>query len=419
MVATCRSCGAGSLLTVLDLGMQPAAGDYPVATDVTPADARWPLRAGVCTTCWLVQLLDPSPDEVDIAGAPAPTSSATISAHAGDLVTELVERDLVRPGARVLECASHGGYLQPFFRAAGIETTVLEPDPERASRLAAGGGQVICERLSSLGRSSTAYGPEGAGSWDLVVDHYLLAHVADPEAAIHGLAERLAPGGALVIEFDHILPTLQARQFDAIRHGHHSYLSLTWLAAALTRHGLAAVDARPQAAYGGALRVEARRGPGPRDPARTVASVLVHESAAGLGSAAAYQRFADEVRRARTDAVAYLRSRVVSGARVLAYGAPARATTLLNWYGIGPDLIEFTVDASPIKQGRCIPGVRMPIRSPDELLAARPDDVLILAWDLADEIAAFLRPVLAAGGRLLVPVPRLTVLGADGARWPL
>lgn len=419
MFTACRSCGARNLLTVLDLGMQPAAGHYPGISELTSADPRWPLRSGVCTTCWLMQLQDDGPEEIDMAGAPAPTSSATMSAHARNFVADLVQRDLARAGVRILECASHGGYLQPFFRATGIDTTVVEPDRERAARFAAAGGRVVCEQLTSLGRSSPAYGNGSAGSWDLIVDHYLLAHLADPEAAIRALAQLLAPRGSIVIEFDHLLPTLEGRQFDAIRHGHHSYLSLTWLAAALARHGLEATDARPQAAYGGALRVEARRAAGTGIPARSVASVLADESAAGLGSAEAYQRFADDVQRARGDALAYLRSRVASGARVLAYGAPARATTLLNWYGIGPELIEFAADASPVKQGRCIPGVRIPIRSPGELLAALPDEVLILAWDLVDEIAEFLRPIRERGGRLLVPVPRLAILDRDGARLPV
>ena len=184
----------------------------------------------------------------------------------------------------------------------------------------------------------------------------------------------------------------------------------------MARHGLEAIDARPQAAYGGALRVVARRNPRITSRSQPIAPILADEAAAGLGSAETYRRFAADVERARTETVAYLRSRVASGARVLAYGAPARATTLLNWYGIGPELLEFTADASPGKQGRFIPGTRIPIRSPGELLAARPDDVLILAWDLADEIADYLRPIRVEGGRLLVPVPQLAILEPGGGR---
>jgi SAM-dependent methyltransferase len=287
IVATCTSCGTPSLLTVLDLGMQPASGHYPALSELRSADPRWPLRAGVCTTCWLVQLQDDGPDEIDMAGAPAPTSSVTMSAHARGFVAELVARDLARPGARVLECASHGGYLQPFFREAGIDTTVCEPDSERAARLAATGGRVVGETITSLGSSLATRGKGDAEGWDLIVDHYLLAHLGDPQATIGALAQLLAPDGSLVIEFDHLLPTLEGRQFDAIRHGHRSYLSLGWLAAAMGQHGLEAIDARPQAVYGGALRVEARRarraGMG---GARSVAAVLAAEAAAGLGSPA-------------------------------------------------------------------------------------------------------------------------------------
>jgi SAM-dependent methyltransferase len=303
---------------------------------------------------------------------------------------------------------------------AGLETALAEAHPQHATRAESQGGKVVRTTLARLAEDAGQ-----AAAWDLIVDHYLLAHVRRPAAMLANVARLLAPGGTAVLEFDHLLPTLQGRQVDAIRHGHRSYLSLTWLSNAASESGLAVTDLLRLPVYGGSLRVFMRHANGlsavpvnaANAPAAAVARVLADEREAGLATDTAYLAFADDVRRVRDVAVRYLRSRRDNGVRVLAYGAPARATTLLNWYRIGPELIAFTADASPAKQGRLIPGVCVPIRAPADLVEARPNEILILAWDIALEVMGFLLDlgVEQETTRFVVPVPEMTVISPPSA----
>jgi hypothetical protein len=349
-----------------------------------------------------VQLVDPGPEEYDLPGAPPPTSSATMAAHARDFVADILAREWVGPG-RILEMASHGGYLQPFFAEAGVRTCVLEGDAARADRLRQAGHEVIAVPLDEAPRSPEV---RALGPVSLVVDHFLLAHLPDPDRALAAIAALLAPDGMAVLEFDHLQPTIEGGQFDAFRHGHRSYVSLTWLAGALDRHGLVAMEARSTPVYGGSARVVVRRG-GRTDQGPSATRMLAAERMAGLGEAATYERFATRVQAGREAVRRHLRDRASAGLSCAAYGAPARATTLLNYYSLGPELLAFTADASPAKQGRAIPGIRLPIRSPEELRAARPSEVLVLTWDIAAEVIAQLEAHGSWGARYLVPVPHL------------
>jgi len=355
-----------------------------------------------------VQLADDSPDEFEVPDAPLPTASRTMAAHARGFVSALAQAGLARPGANIVEVASHGGHLRPFFAEAGLGTTVLEPSPIHAGRLRREGARVIEVSLQSAGEADAV---AALGPVDLLVDHYLLAHLRDPDAALTAAARLLAEDGRFVLEFDHLLPTVTGLQVDAFRHGHRSYMSLTWLAGALRRHDLTAVAAEPQPVYGGALRVTARRSAAGGDPEASVAEVLGAEAAARLGRLETYHDFAAGVRASRAATRRALHERAAAGGRVAAYGAPARAVTLLNYYGLGQPLLAFTADASPAKQGRAIPGVRLPIVTPADLHDARPDDVLILTWDIAEEVVQQLEGAGSWGARYLVPIPRLHEAG--------
>ena len=402
--ARCISCAAGPLVVFLDLGAQPVAGWFPPLEEPLP-DTTWPLRPAVCPACWLVQVADRGPEEVDLPGAPAPTSSASMRAHARALVADLIARVPVGADTVVLEVASHAGYLQPFFAEAGVVTTAVESQPARAARVRADGGRVI---EASLARLGVGDGEPRPGTVDLLVDHYLLAHLEDPDAALGGIARLLAPGGTAVLEFDHLLPTILGRQFDAFRHGHRSYLSLTWLERAVRRHGLVVTEAVEQPVYGGALRVFLRRSAGPdAAPSTSVARVLAAERAAGLDGLDAYRAFATAVEAARAAARQELAASVAAGRPMLGYGAPARAVTLLNYWAVDGTTLPLTADASPAKQGRAVPGVRIPIVAPGELAARRPSDVLVLAWDLAVEIVRQIESGGGWGARYWVPIPAL------------
>lgn len=400
----CRSC-AGDVIEVLDLGRQPVADRFPLPSE-GPNVSLHPLRLVRCGTCALVQLPGDGPDEGDDPAGPAPTSSSTMDLHARAFAAELVAGGRGRP-RRILEMASHGGHLSPFFREIGIVSTVLEESDVRARGLRRAGGHAVVGGIETIDASSL-------GSFDLVVDNYLLAHLKRPAAALANMASLVSPGGRLVIEFDHLLPTILGRQFDAVRHGHRSYLTLGWIERILGPNGMRVVRAQPQPVYGGALRVTAERGSplGSDD----VESVLDAERAAELDRAGAYTQFGIDVQRSMVVVREHLQSARDAGRAVVGYGAPARAVTFLNAFGIGPDLLPFTVDRAVVKQGREVPGTGIPIHSPKHLATATGADVLILPWDLAAEIRTSLPRIEATGGRFIVAVPRLALVTAAGVQ---
>ena len=404
----CRACDA-AIVPVLDLGAQPSGGGFPAPDD--PPDERLPLRLGMCESCGLAQLVDPSPSEADEPDGPSPLSSAMMSAHARAFVDDIVARGLATPASRILSVASHGGHLAPFLAERGLRATILEGSPVRAARLEADGGHVVVGTLDGDAL------PAGLapGSFDLIVDSYLLAHLERPRLAVRRLAGLLAEGGTLVVEFDHLLATVEGGQWDAIRHGHQTYLALGWLASELEAAGLDVVDAMPQPVYGGSLRVAARATGDGRGT--TVSRELDREAAGAIDRPAGLAVLGDAVERARQEVPAHLRDAHRTGRRIVGYGAPARSITFLNALGIGPDLLPYTVDRAAAKHGRTIPGVRIPIQEPSALAAQPPDEILVLAWDLAPEIRASLAIPELAGTRFLVAVPRLADVAdvADGA----
>lgn len=401
----CRACG-GPLVLAVDLGEQPSEGRFVRADD--PPDPRLPLRLGACSSCGLAQLVDPSPPEADEPGAPSPLSSETMSRHARAFVDDLAERGLATDTARILTLASHGGHLAPFLAERGLAPTVLEAVHTRAANLTASGMRVVAAQLD--GNAEPGLAP---ASMDLVVDSYLLAHLPRPRVALRRLVDALAPGGVLVLEFDHLLATVEGGQWDAVRHGHQSYLALGWIADELGRAGVAVIDAVPQPVYGGALRVFATVG---GTTGSRVSEIRARERAAGIDRAEGLDPLREAIERARREVVGHLTGAQAGGRLVAGYGAPARAITFLNAVGVGPGLLPYVVDRSPAKQDRMIPGVRIPIRSPEALAHDSPDEILILTWDLADEVVRSIRPLVGDGTRFLVAVPALEEVTPSLAR---
>jgi hypothetical protein len=244
---------------------------------------------------------------------------------------------------------------------------------------------------------------------DVVVDSYLLAHLERPRVALRRLVEVLAPGGVLVLEFDHLLATVEGAQWDAVSHGHPLYLALRWISDELEGAGLRVIDAVPQPVYGGALRVFAKA-EGPAGAG--VQAILAREAAARIDQPEGMVPLREAIELSRGDVVTRLRTSRARGRLVVGYGAPERAVIFLNSLGIGTDLLPYVVDRAAVKHGRLIPGVRIPIRSPDVLERDRPDEVLILTWNLATEVVAALAPKLGTGTRFLVAIPRLVDVGA-------
>ena len=397
----CRACDAG-LVAVVDLGAQPSADRFSLPD--APDGERLSLRLGSCPSCGLVQLADPSPVEGDDPRAPSPLSSSTMAAHARGFVAELVARGLATERSRILCVASHGGHLAPLLAERGFPATSLERSAARAVHMREAGLAVVEGALDDA-----VPPPIPASSVDLVIDTYLLAHLDRPRLALARLAAVLSPGGTIVLEFDHLLATIEGGQWDAIRHGHQAYLTLSWISRELEAVGLRLNDAEPQPVYGGSLRAFASfRG---ARSARAEA-ILAHEATAGVDRPEGLAPLARAVDDARRSVGAYLRTANDAGRLVVGYGAPARSITFLNALRIGPDLLPYVVDRAPAKQGRIIPGTRIPIRHPEVLAAERPDEVLVLTWDLLEEVRRSLALPELSATRFLVAFPALTSVGS-------
>jgi hypothetical protein len=361
----CRGCGAPGIHRVVDLGPQPACDSFPPA-DAPEPDPAWPLELWSCPTCALVQL---GPITALLEEPVLAVESETSRRHARRLVAAVLADHPWLAGRPVREFASHhGGSWLPALAEHGC--------PEAAAGEPA----------------------------DLVVDAHALAHEEDAGRALAERAAALAPTGLLVLEHHHLLPLVEQGQFDTVRHGHWTYLSLTAVDRLARRHGLQAVQAVTEPVYGGSLRVVlALEGSRPVDA--SVDAVLAAERDAGLsGDARGLVSFEDRARVAARTLRSFLVAERAAGRRVLGYGAPSKAAVLLGVAGIGRDLLEFTVDASPLKHGLAVPGGRVPIRSVPDLVAARPDVVLVLTWDIADEVMDLLEASGGWGARYVLPL---------------
>lgn len=362
----CRGCGSADTTRVVDLGKQPAADLFPLADDAGE-DPRWPLELWLCTDCTLVQL---GPVEPLLPEPPLAVESATSLAHAESSVKEILRDYPELAGSVVAEFASHhGGSWLDHLRAAGCRTA---DNGERA---------------------------------DLVVDVHGIAHEPAVGEMLRIRADRLTPGGLLVLEFHHLLPLFLGNQFDTIRHGHWSYFSLGAVGKLAARYGLALESVRQVDLFGGSLQVMLRHEAATDGPDAAVTGLLAEETAAGIDDP---ERLSALQSHAMTTAAAvhdFLTRYAEEGRTVLGYGAPSKAPVMLGISGVGTDLLPFTVDAAPGKHGRRIPGVGVPIRPVDELRAARPDVVLILTWDIADEVISQLEDGGGWGATYVVPLP--------------
>lgn len=402
---SCRACGTSLGPPVLDLGLQPEANVFPWPDDPTP-DPMWPLLVYLCDACALVQLDDGAPSEVEEPGlAGLGRLSSDISAHSAALAAQV---GTLAAAGRVLEFASHGNYLAPDLAGHGIRPVIVEGSPDLATALAAEGHSVVPAVLNATTARTIA---DTEGRFDVIVDGYLLPHMLDPDGFVAGLELLLAPRGTMVLEINHLLPMVVGRQFDAFRHGHFAYVSLMALIPLLARHGLRVESGALLDAYGGTLRAVVRHEADVVEVDDSVQHILALEAAAGLGDRAMFVRLGAEVGRLRAAIRATLVEAADAGRTVAGYGAPSRATALVNACGLGPDVLPYTVDRSAYKQGRTLGGTRTPIRSPEALLADRPDVVLVLLWNMADEVARQLSPLTDLGTSLIVPIPAVGTIG--------
>jgi SAM-dependent methyltransferase len=403
--APCRLCG-GPLRLALDLGMSPPSNAFvdPAREEV---EEVFPLRLHVCRECWLVQVEQFQSAAEIFADDYAYFSSYSTSwlAHVERFAGMAVERFALRPESRVVEVASNDGYLLECFARRGLDVVGIEPARDVAIAAIAKG---IPTRVAFLGAATGRTLAVSGCAADLLIANNVLAHVPDLNDFAAGLRALLKPGGTLTLEFPHVLQLLARGEIDTIYHEHFSYFSLATASLVFERHGMRVVDVEELPTHGGSLRLYVRH-VAEAKPAPDVARVLAMEDAAGLQTWQPYADLAKMAEEVRSGLREFLLGAKARGESVAGYGAPAKATTLLNYCGVRADLLPYTVDRNPHKQGRLIPGARIPIDSPERIMNARPNYVLILPWNIKDEVMEQLAGIRDWQGRFVVPVPRLTV----------
>ena len=402
----CRLCAAALGRTLVDLGPTPLANAF-----VTPAEAAagvdrsWPLHVRVCDACLLVQAdAAVPPDAIFADYAYFSSVSSSWVDHAGRYAQAMIRRFGLHEQSLVLEVAANDGYLLHHFVEAGIAVLGIEPAANVAAIAQARG---IPTEVMFFGRQ-TARALAGRGvRADLIAANNVLAHVPDLAGFVAGFASVLAPNGVATFEFPHLLRLLAGVQFDTIYHEHFSYLSLLVVERLLAAAGLRAFDVEELPTHGGSLRVFACHAGGVFTAQPGLAEVRAQERAAGLHHPDTYDGFAPRVATVQRGFRAFLDTERHAGRRVAAYGAAAKGCTLLNTCGVSPSDLLFVADRSVAKQGRLLPGSHVPVVAPDVLLRSRPDDVVILPWNLSDEITGELAPLRASGTRFWVAVPAL------------
>jgi SAM-dependent methyltransferase len=401
----CRSCAAPLERVFVDLGMCPLANALLDAAVLGEPEPRYPLRAYVCSRCLLVQLgASPSPEQLFTDYPYFSSYSDTWVEHARRFADASVSRFRLGSSTLVLEVASNDGYLLRHFRERGIP--VLGVDP--AANVAAAAEQLgIRTVVAFFGRATARRLVDRHGPAALVIANNVLAHVPDLHDFVDALHIVLARGGVLSAEFPHVLRLIEECQFDTIYHEHVSYLSLVALEPILEAHGLAAFDVDVLPTHGGSLRLFVCRAEENRRPTARLRAVRLEERRRGLAAVSGYLGVDERARVIRDELRSFLRGARLSGKRTVAYGAAAKGVTLLNACGVEDDLIDYVVDRSPHKQGRYLPGVRLPIRPPEAVAETRPDYLLILPWNLAEEIVDQMSWVRGFGCRFVTPIPRL------------
>jgi len=406
-VESCSACGSSSLALVLALGETPLANRLLTAAQLTEPEPRFPLDVVLCSGCSLVQITERvSPELLFREYAYFSSFSDTMQKHAAALAERLVSERRLGRDSLVIEIASNDGYLLTHVQKAGVPVFGVEPARNIAKVAQERGvptvseffGQTLAERLVAQGRRA-----------DVIVANNVMAHVPDINGVVAGVRALLAARGVFVMETPYVKDLVDSLELDTIYHEHLFYYSLTSLDALMRGNGLAIIDVERISIHGGSLRVTAAIA-GAEPPRPAVAELLEAERRWGVGSAAYYDGFAGRVRAWRERLRALLAGLKAQGRRLAAYGASAKGTTLLAYAGIGRETLDFVVDRSTYKQGRFTPGSHLPIEPPSRLLEARPDDVLLLSWNFADEILEQQAEFRRTGGRFIIPIPEPRVV---------
>jgi 2-polyprenyl-3-methyl-5-hydroxy-6-metoxy-1,4-benzoquinol methylase len=385
--------------------MSPLCESYVPAERLDEAEAFYPLHVRLCGSCLLVQLpAYVSGEHIFSDYAYFSSYSDSWVAHAKRYADAMTGRLGLTPGSLVTEVASNDGYLLQHFAAQGIPVLGVEPAADVAR------SRGIPTEVRFLGPETGREIAEQHGRADLVAGNNVFAHVPDIRGFAAGLRALVKDSGLVTLEFPHLLRLIERRQYDTIYHEHFSYLSLLTASRALATAGLRVVDVDELDTHGGSLRVYARPEESASEPTARVKAVLDQEEAAGLHTVAGHEGFASEVLRIKSDLLEFLLAAARDGRSVAGYGAPGKGNTLLNHCGIRSDLLQYTVDRSPVKQGKFLPGTHIPIYAPERLAETRPDYILVLPWNLKDEISRQLEYARSWGARLVFPIPALEIV---------
>jgi 2-polyprenyl-3-methyl-5-hydroxy-6-metoxy-1,4-benzoquinol methylase len=405
----CRHCESPLSLPLIDLGTAPPSNAYLTAERLDKPERRYPLRVLVCERCWLAQTEDfaDAHELFDAEYAYFSSTSTSWLAHAERYVAEMVGRFGIGPECHVVEVAANDGYLLQYVKQRGIPCTGVEPTASTAAAARARGIDIVPE---FFGRRLAAQMAAQGLRADLAVANNVLAHVPDINDFSAGFAALLKPHGIATFEFPHLQRLMEDAQFDTIYHEHFSYLSLTAVHAIFERAGLRIFDVERVPTHGGSLRVFAQRADTGMQPVRpSVAAVLADEERAGMRTPAYYATLQARAERIREDLLRFLHTAKAEGESVAAYGAAAKGNTLLNFAGVGADVIRYVVDLSLSKQGKFMPGSRIPIVDGSALSRDRPDYLLVLPWNIIEEVTRQNDQLLNTGTRLVTAVPELRI----------
>ena len=405
----CRFCGADLKRTFVDLGMSPLCETYPSTSQLSRGEMYYPLHVYICEKCWLVQLDEfESAENIFSDYAYFASFSDSWLKHCEKYCAEMKSRFNLNGQSFIAEVASNDGYLLQYFVRMGIPVLGIEPAKNVAVEAEQKGVPTL---VRFFGREVATMLAEKGQRADLVAGNNVLAQVPDLNDFVEGLKILLKPEGVLTLEFPHLLRLIEANEFDTIYHEHFSYFSLISTLKILGAHGLRIFDVEELKSHGGSLRIFACH-----EASRThqlwpnVQKVLADEKTAQLDRIEGYEGFALQVKETKMALVDFLVSAARQGKKVAGYGAPGKSATLLHYCGIGKDLISYTVDRSPYKQGRHLPGSRIPIYSPERIRETKPDFVVILPWNLKAEIMAQLEYIREWGGQFVVPIPKVTIV---------
>ncbi len=405
----CRHCSSQLEQTVLDLGFSPPSNAYLTADDLHRPEKYYPLKVKVCTNCWLVQTEDYA-QAGELFSADYAYFSSTSSgwlAHAASFAQAMIQRLQLNADSRVIEVASNDGYLLKNFVAAGIPCMGIEPTASTAAAAEKLGIPVLREFFGeALGKRLAANDQQA----DLISGNNVYAHVPDINDFTYGLKAVLKPSGTITLEFPHLMRLIEFTQFDTVYHEHFSYLSLDTVARIFKAAGLRIWDVEQLPTHGGSLRIFGCHAEDNRASTAAVSAVMSEERRRGLQTPATYQGFQAQADKVKNDLLSFLIDQKRAGKKVAAYGAAAKGNTLLNYAGVKPDLLPFVCDAAKAKQNKYMPGSHIPILPPAALAENPPDYVLILPWNIADEVKEQNSALATQGVKFVTAVPHLTIL---------